>query len=201
LERIRQAASRDKKLRFTGLWHHVYQVNCLREAYYSLKRGAAPGVDGETWRHYGENLEENLQDLSGRLKRGAYRAKPVRRAYIPKADGRQRPLGVTVLEDKIAQRATAEVMNGIYEEDFLGFSYGFRRGRGPHNALDALYAGIMTKPVGWVLDADIRGYFDAMDHEWLVKVRRAPDRGQAGGTSYQEVAPCRSAGRWDEDPE
>jgi len=169
LERIRQAASRDKKLRFTGLWHHVYQVDRLREAYFSLKRGAAPGVDGETWRHYREDLEENLQDLSGRLKRGAYRAKPVRRAYIPKADGRPRPLGVTVLEDKIAQRATAEVMNAIYEEDFLGFSYGFRPGRSPHEALDALYAGIMTKPVSWVLDADIRGYFDAIDHEWLVR--------------------------------
>jgi group II intron reverse transcriptase/maturase len=169
VERIRQAASRDKELRFTGLWHHVYQVDRLRKAYYSLKRGASPGVDGETWRHYGEDLEENLQDLSGRLKRGAYRAKPVRRAYIPKADGRQRPLGVTVLEDKIAQRATAEVMNGIYEKDFLGFSYGFRPGRSPQDALDALYAGIMTKPVSWVLDADIRGYFDAMDHEWLVK--------------------------------
>lgn len=167
LERIRQAASRDKKLRFTGLWHHVCQVDRLREAYFSLKRGAAPGVDGETWRHYREELEENLQDLSGRLKRGAYRAKPVRRAYIPKADGRPRPLGVTVLEDKIAQRATAEVMNAIYEEDFLGFSYGFRPGRSPHEAWDALYAGIMTKPVSWVLDADIRGYFDAIDHEWL----------------------------------
>ena len=116
LERIRQAASRDKKLRFTGLWHHVYQVDRLREAYFSLKRGAAPGVDGETWRHYREDLEENLQDLSGRLKRGAYRARPVRRAYIPKADGRPRPLGVTVLEDKIAQRATAEVMR----REFMG---------------------------------------------------------------------------------
>jgi len=169
LERIRQAASRDKKLRFTGLWHHVYQVDRLREAYLSLKRGAAPGVDGETWQHYGEDLEENLRDLSSRLERGAYRAKPVRRAYIPKANGRPRPLGVTVLEDKVVQRATAEVMNAIYEEDFLGFSYGFRPGRNPHDALDALYAGIMTKPVSWVLDADIRGYFDAIDHEWLVR--------------------------------
>ena len=169
LERIRQAASRDKKLRFTGLWHQVYQVDRLRESYFSLKRGAAPGVDGETWRHYGEDLGANLRDLSDRLKRGAYRAKPVKRAYIPKADGRQRPLGVTVLEDKIAQRATAEVMNAIYEEDFLGFSYGFRPGRSPHDGLDALYAGIMTKPVSWVLDADIRGYFDAIDHEWLVR--------------------------------
>lgn len=169
VERIRQAASRDKKLRFTGLWHHVYEVVRLRDAYYSLKRKAAPGVDGETWRHYGENLEENLQELSGRLRRGAYRAKPVKRAYIPKTDGRQRPLGITVLEDKIVQRATAEVMSAIYEEDFLGFSYGFRPGRSPHDALDALYAGIMTKPVSWVLETDIQGYFDAMDHGWLVR--------------------------------
>jgi RNA-directed DNA polymerase len=169
LERIRQAASRDKKLRFTGLWHHVYEVNRLRKAYYSLKRKAAPGVDGETWKHYGENLEENLRGLSDRLRRGAYRAKPVRRAYIPKTDGRQRPLGVTVLEDKIVQRATAEVMNAIYEEDFLGFSYGSRPGRSPHDALDALYAGIMTRLVSWVFEADIRGYFDAMDHGWLAR--------------------------------
>ena len=169
LERIRQAASRDKKLRFTGLWHHVYGVNRLRDAYYHLKRKAAPGIDGETWKHYGEDLEENLRELSERLRRGAYRARPVRRAYIPKADGRQRPLGVTVLEDKIVQRATAEVMNAIYEEEFLGFSYGFRPERSPHDALDALYAGIMMKPVSWVLETDIQGYFDAMDHGWLVR--------------------------------
>ena len=169
MERIRQAASRDKQLRFTTLWHHVYNIERLREAYFSLKRNAAPGVDGETWRHYGENLDENLQDLSGRLKRGAYRAKPVRRAYIPKPDGRQRPLGVTTLEDKIVQKATVEVLNAIYETDFLGFSYGFRPGRSPHDALDALYAGIMTRKVGWVLDADIRGYFDAISHDWMVK--------------------------------
>jgi len=169
LERIRQAASRDKKLRFTGLWHHVYGVSRLRDAYYKLKRKAAPGVDGETWKHYGEHLEENLWDLSGRLRRGAYRARPVRRAYIPKPDGSVRGLGVTVLEDKIVQRATAEVMSAIYEEDFLGFSYGFRPGRSPHDALDALYAGIMMKPVSWVLETDVRGYFDAMDHGWLVR--------------------------------
>jgi group II intron reverse transcriptase/maturase len=126
-------------------------------------------VDGETWRHYGEDLEENLHDLADRLKRGAYRAKPVKRSYIPKPDGRQRPLGVTVLEDKIVQRATVEVLNAIYETDFLGFSYGFRPGRKPHDALDALYGAIMTRKVGWVLDADIRGYFDAISHEWLVK--------------------------------
>ena len=165
MERIRQAACRDKQLRFTTLWHHVYDIEYLRGAYFSLKRNAAPGVDGETWRHYGEQLEENLQDLSDRLKRGAYRAKPVKRAYIPKPDGRQRPLGVTTLEDKIVQRATVEVLNAIYETDFLGFSYGFRPGRSPHDALNALSAGIMTRKVSWVLDADIRGYFDAISHE------------------------------------
>jgi RNA-directed DNA polymerase len=169
LERIRQAACRDKRMRFTALWHHVYNVDRLRKAYYSLERRAAPGVDGETWASYGQNLEENLLDLSGRLQRGAYRAKPVKRSYIPKPDGRQRPLGVTVLEDKIAQRSTVEVLNAIYEVDFLGFSYGFRPGRSPHSALDALYAAIMTRKVSWVLDADIRGYFDNIDHEWLMK--------------------------------
>jgi len=169
MERIRQAACRDKELRFTTLWHHVYNIDRLREAYFSLKRNAAAGVDGETWRHYGKDLETNLQDLSGRLKRGAYRAKPVKRAYIPKPDGRQRPLGVTTLEDKIVQKATVEVLNAIYETDFLGFSYGFRPGRSPHDALNALYAGIMTRKVSWVLDADIRGYFDAISHEWLMK--------------------------------
>lgn len=169
LERIRQAACRDKRMRFTALWHHVYNVGRLRKAYYSLKRSAAPGVDGETWTSYGQNLEENLLDLSGRLQRGAYRAKPVKRGYIPKPDGRQRPLGVTVLEDKIAQRSAVEVLNAIYEVDFLGFSYGFRPGRSPHRALDALYAAVMTRKVSWVLDADIRGYFDTIDHECLMK--------------------------------
>jgi RNA-directed DNA polymerase len=169
LERVRQAGRKDRELKFTALLHHVYDVEALRAAYLALKREAAPGVDGETWRHYGERLENNLQDLSDRLKRGAYRAKPVRRVYIPKADGRQRPLGVTALEDKIAQRATVEVMNAIYETDFLGFSYGFRPGRSQHNALDALYTGLLTRKVNWVLDIDIRGFFDAIDHEWLVK--------------------------------
>jgi retron-type reverse transcriptase len=122
LERVRQAATRDRSLRFTTLLHHVYDPTTLREAYLGLQRDAAPGVDGETWRHYGEALEGNLQDLSERLKRGAYRAKPVRRAFIPKPDGRERPLGVLALEDKIVQRATAEVLNAIYEVDFLGFS-------------------------------------------------------------------------------
>ncbi|MEK7236975.1 MAG: reverse transcriptase domain-containing protein, partial [Nitrospirota bacterium] len=169
LERVRQAAARDKELRFTALLHHVYNLDTLRAAYLSLKRDAAPGMDGETWRHYGEALEANLQDLSERLKRGAYRAKPVRRVYIPKADGRQRPLGVTALEDKLVQRATVEVLNVIYDTDFLGFSYGFRPGRSPHDALDALYAGLLTRTVNWVLDVDIRGFFDTIDHGWLVR--------------------------------
>jgi RNA-directed DNA polymerase len=161
LERVRQAASKDRKMRFTALLHHVYDLNRLRTAYLRLKKEAAPGVDGETWRHYGEALEDNLQNLADRLKRGAYRAKPVRRVYISKEDGRQRPLGVTALEDKIVQRATVEVLNAIYETDFLGFSYGFRPGRSQHDALDALYTGLLTKKVNWVLDIDIRGFLDA----------------------------------------
>jgi group II intron reverse transcriptase/maturase len=169
LERVRQAAEKDKKLQFSALLHHIYNVETLRMAYFRLKKEAAPGVDGETWRHYGEKLEENLQDLSERLKRGAYWAKPVRRVYIPKADGRQRPLGVTALEDKIVQRAAVEVMNAIYETDFLGFSYGFRPGRNQHQALDALYTGLLTRKVNWVLDLDIKGFFDGISHEWLVK--------------------------------
>jgi len=178
LERVRQAARRNSKQRFTALLHHVCDIERLRAAYFALKRNAAPGVDGETWRHYGQTLEDNLRGLSERLKRGAYRAKPVRRAYIPKADGRQRPLGVPALEDKIVQRAVVEVLNAIYETDFLGFSYGFRPGRSPHQALDALSVGITTKKVNWVLDADIRGFFDTLDHGWLVKFveHRVADR-------------------------
>jgi len=169
LERIRQAAKKDRKMRFTALLHHVYNLDTLRWAYFGLKKEAAAGVDGETWRSYGKDLEANLRDLSERLKRGAYRAKPVRRVYIPKADGRQRPLGVTALEDKVVQRAAVEVLNAIYETDFLGFSYGFRPGRSPHQALDALYAALLTRKVNWVLDVDIRSFFDALSHEWLVK--------------------------------
>jgi RNA-directed DNA polymerase len=167
--RIRQAAKKDKELRFTALWHHVYNVEQLRKAYLGMKRHSAPGVDDETWQSYSEGLETNLLDLSGRLQRGAYRAKPVKRSYIPKADGSQRPIGVPVLEDKIVQRATVEVLNNIYETDFKGFSYGFRPGRSQHNALDALAVGIKTQKVHWVLDADIRGFFDAIDHDWLIK--------------------------------
>jgi RNA-directed DNA polymerase len=169
LARVRQAARKDKKLRFTSLLHHIYNPDMLREAYFGLKRDVAPGVDGQTWQSYGQELEANLQDLSGRLKRGAYRAQPARRAYIPKSDGRQRPLGVTTLEDKLVQRATTEVLNAVYETDFLGFSYGFRPGRSQHNALDALYAGLLTRKVNWVLDADIRGFFDAINRQWLMK--------------------------------
>lgn len=155
-------------MRFTALLHHV-DVDRLRTAFHALKRDAAPGVDGMTWEQYAEHLEENLRELHGRLHRGAYRAKPSRRAYIPKADGRQRPLGIAALEDKVVQRAVVEVLNAIYEMDFLGFSYGFRPGRSQHDALDALAVGIFRGKVNWVLDADIRGFFDAIDHGWLVK--------------------------------
>src|SRR5580692_6680735 len=169
LDRVRQAATKDRKQRFTALLHHVYDVERLRLSYRSLKRDAAAGIDGETWQHYGEALEANLRDLSERLRRGAYRAKPVRRAFIPKSDGRQRPLGVPTLEDKIVQRATVDVLNAIYEKDFLGYSYGFRPGRSQHDALDALALGTWARRVNWVLDADIRSFFDTMKHEWIVK--------------------------------
>lgn len=168
LDRVRQAAKRDKAMRFTALLHHV-DVDRLRKAFHALKKDAAPGVDGVTWQQYGEQLEENLRELHARLRGGAYRAKPTRRAYIPKADGKQRPLGIAALEDKVLQRAVVEVLNAIYEQDFLGFSYGFRPGRSQHDALDALAVAITRRKVGFVLDADIRGYFDAISHEWLAK--------------------------------
>jgi group II intron reverse transcriptase/maturase len=167
--RIRQAAQRDKRLRFTSLYHHITSIDTLREAYYRLKRDARAGSDKVTWQEYGRELESNLADLSARLKRGAYRARPALRTYIPKPDGRQRPLGMLVLEDKLAQTATVMVLNAIYEVDFLGFSYGFRPGRSQHRALDALAVGVEKKDVIWILDADIRGFFDAIDHEWLIK--------------------------------
>jgi group II intron reverse transcriptase/maturase len=169
LERVRQAACRDKGLKFTTLWHHVYNIDRLREAYFALKRSASAGVDGETWQMYGQELESNLKDLSERLVLGTYRAKPVKRVYIPKADGRKRPIGIPVLEDKIVQRAAVKVLNAVYETDFLGFSYGYRPGRSAHMALDALAVGIQTKKVSWLLDADIRGFFDTLNHEWLIK--------------------------------
>ncbi|HTP57689.1 MAG TPA: group II intron reverse transcriptase/maturase, partial [Spirochaetia bacterium] len=169
LERVRAVARRDKETRFTALLHHVYDLEMLRWAYFQLKKEAAPGVDGETWQHYGKSLGENLLDLSHRLQRGAYRARPVRRTYIPKADGRQRPLGVTALEDKLVQRAVVEVLNAIYEEDFADFSYGFRPGRSQHAALDRLYLGLTRGKVNWVLDLDIRSFFDSLSQSWLVK--------------------------------
>ncbi len=143
-------------------------VDLLRESFYALKRQAAPGVDGMTWAQYEVNLEDRLRDLHGRVHRGAYRALPSKRTYIPKADGRQRPLGIASVEDKVVQQAVVTVLNHVYEEDFLGFSYGFRPGHSPHDALDALWMGIMGKKVNWVLDADIRGFFDAISHEWMM---------------------------------
>jgi RNA-directed DNA polymerase len=174
---VREAARRDKKQKFTALLHHV-TTGLLRDSYDSLKRTAAPGVDGVTWQQYGEGLEVRLQDLHDRIHSGAYRAQPSRRTYIPKADGRQRPLGIAALEDKIVQQAVVTVLNQIYEEDFLGFSYGFRPGRGQHDALDALTVGLRRKKVNWVLDLDVRGFFDNVSHEWLVKFveHRVADR-------------------------
>ena len=166
LGRVRRVAATDKEARFTALLHHV-DVDRLRAAYFALRPKAAPGVDGVTWADYGVDLEENLRDLHARVHRGAYRARPSRRVYIPKPDGRLRPLGVAALEDKILQRALVEVLNAIYETDFLGFSHGFRPGRSPHYALDALAAGIVGKKVNWVLDADFRDYFSSLDHQWL----------------------------------
>lgn len=166
LDRVRQVAREDKQARFTALLHHV-DVDRLRAAYWAISPKAAPGVDGVTWQTYGQELEANLHDLHARVHSGGYRARPSRRAYIPKADGRQRPLGIASLEDKIVQRAVVEVLNAIYEVDFLGFSYGFRPGRKPHDALDALTAGITRKRVNWVLDADIRDFFTKLDQDWL----------------------------------
>jgi group II intron reverse transcriptase/maturase len=168
LERVRQAAKARKKERFTALLHHV-DVDLLKAAYYGLKRSAAPGVDGLTWQEYEQNLEANVVQLHARVHRGSYRALPTRRRYIAKADGRQRPLGIAALEDKIVQRALVEVLNAIYEEDFLGFSYGFRPGRSQHDCLDALAVGITRMKVSWILDADIRSFFDTLSHEWLIR--------------------------------
>jgi RNA-directed DNA polymerase len=168
LERVRQAARQRKKERFTALLHHV-TVDLLRESFFALKRKAAPGVDGLTWQDYEVGLEDNLQDLHARVHRGAYRALPVRRRYIPKPGGKQRPLGIAALEDKILQRAVVAVLNAIYEQDFVGFSYGFRPRRSQHDALDALAVGICNTPVNWILDADIRSFFDSVSQKWLVR--------------------------------
>ena len=171
LGRVRQAVRQRKGQRFTALLHHV-SMDALRDAFLALKRRAAPGVDGMTWADYEAGLEDKLRDLHGRVHRGAYRALPVRRRFIPKPGGRQRPLGIAALEDKIVQRAVVSVLNAIYEEDFLGFSYGFRPGRGQHDALDALCVAIKGKRVNWILDADIQGFFDAVDHDWLLRFLR-----------------------------
>jgi group II intron reverse transcriptase/maturase len=168
LDRVRQAAKKDKDAQFTALLHHV-TIDLLSGSYASLKKRAAAGVDGMTWQEYGEDLEARLAGLHGRLHSGAYRAQPSRRVWIPKEDGRQRPLGIAALEDKIAQHAIGRVLNQIWEEDFKGYSYGFRPGTSQHDALDALYVGITSKKVNWVVDLDIRSFFDKISHEWLVQ--------------------------------
>src|SRR5450631_1406122 len=177
LNGVRQAAKERKQERFTALLHHV-TVDLLRDSFFALKRKAAPGVDGVTWQEYETRLEDRLFDLHRRVHRGAYRAQPSRRVYIPKADGRQRPLGIAALEDKIVQQAVVTILNQIYEVDFKGFSYEFRPGRSPHQALDALTVGIQRKRTNWVLDADIRGFFDNLSHEWMMKFikHRVADR-------------------------
>jgi RNA-directed DNA polymerase len=174
---VRRAARERKERKFTALLHHL-TVALLRDSFYALKRKAAPGVDGITWQEYETGLEGRLSDLHSRVHRGAYRAQPSRRVYIPKPDGRQRPLGVAALEDKIVQQAVVTILNQIYEEDFRGFSYGFRPGRSQHQALDALYVAITRKKVNWILDCDIRGFFDHLSHDWLLKFvqHRVADR-------------------------
>jgi RNA-directed DNA polymerase len=165
---VRRAARQSKSVRFTALLHHI-TVDLLKRSYLALERDSAPGIDGVTWQAYGENLEEKLTDLHDRVHKGSYRARPARRTYIPKADGSQRPLAILCLEDKVIQQAVATVLEAIYEEDFVGFSYGFRPGRGQHDALDALHVGILRKRVNWVLDADIQGFYDAMAHSWIIR--------------------------------
>jgi RNA-directed DNA polymerase len=168
---VREAAVRDKEARFTALLHHV-TFDLLWAAFASLREDAAPGADGVRWQEYAQDLEANLRDLHARVQSGRYRATPVRRVHIPKPDGRLRPLGIASLEDKVVQRALAEVLNAVFEADFKGFSYGFRPGRGPHDALDALAAGICLSKVSWVLDADIRDFFGSLDRDWLEKFLR-----------------------------
>lgn len=168
LWRVRQAARRDKRMRFTALLHHITPA-LLRASYWELNRAAVPGIDGETWREYRKDMVARIEDLHGRVQRGTYRAKPSKRAWIAKADGGERRLGIAALEDKIVQQAVKTLLEAIFEEEFLGFSYGFRPGRSQHNALDALWVGLMKKRINWVLDCDIRGFFDAIVHEWMMK--------------------------------
>ena len=168
LDRVRLAAKERKTEKFTSLMHHI-SLDLLRDSFLALKRDAAPGADGLTWADYAADLERNLIDLRERVQSGAYRALPSRRVYIPKADGKQRPIAIAAIEDKIVQRAATTVLNHIYEEDFLGFSYGFRPGRGPHDALDALATAITSRKVNFIWDADIRAFFDTVSQEWLAK--------------------------------
>jgi group II intron reverse transcriptase/maturase len=168
LEGVRVAARRDRRLRFTALLHHI-TPSLLEVSFYALQHNAAAGVDGVTWREYEGSLHQRVQVLHRKVHTGAYRAQPSRRVYIPKADGRQRPLGIASLEDKIVQQAVVTVLSAIYEEDFLGFSYGFRPGRGQHDALDALVVGIKSQKVNWILDGDIRSFFDEIDHDWMLR--------------------------------
>ena len=168
LDRIREAAVREKDLRFTNLMHHI-TLDLLRNGYYALKRNATAGVDEVTWYKYGEQLEVLLSDLHARVQSGRYRAKPSKRVWLLKPDGRQRPIGIAVLEDKIVQQSAVWLLNQIYEQDFLGFSYGFRPERSQHNALDAVWVGITQRKVSWILDADIRSFFDTINHEWMMK--------------------------------
>jgi retron-type reverse transcriptase len=202
LSRVREAAKKDGKLRFTALLHHV-NTEQLRASYYSLKKQAAPGVDGVTWEEYGSELEARIGDLQDRLQRGAYRARPSRRVWIPKPDGRQRPLGIAALEDKIAQHATGKILNQIWEEDFLGFSYGFRPGRSQHDALDALQVAITRKRVNWIVDLDIRSFFDKISHDWMIRFveHRIGDRRIVRLIQKWLKAGVLEQGRWSETEE
>ena len=198
LAAVRQAARQSRECavhRAAASHHHRSPEAELSRA----QRDAAPGIDGVTWQAYGENLEEKLKDLHDRIHQGSYRARPARRTYIPKADGSKRPLSILCLEDKIVQQAVVFVLEAIYEEDFLGFSYGFRPGRGQHDALDALHAGIYRKQVNWVLDADIQGFFDAMAHSWIMPIPRAPYRGQAHPAPHCKMAEGRHCRGWTRD--
>lgn len=199
LDRVREVARKDKRAKFTALLHHV-TTDLLRESFHALKRVAAPGVDGVTWPQYESGLEDRVVDLHQRVHAGTYRALPSKRAYIPKSDGRMRPLGIAALEDKIVQHAVVQVLNAIYEEDFLGFSYGFRPGRSQHDALDALWVGLMGKKVNWVLDADIRGFYDTIDHGWLMKFveHRIADRRMLRLIRKWLRAGVSENGRWSE---
>jgi RNA-directed DNA polymerase len=202
LNRVREAARKDGKLRFTALLHHVTEEQ-LRASYQGLKKQAAPGVDGVTWEEYGGGLEARIADLHDRIHRGAYRARPSRRVWIPKADGRQRPLGIAALEDKIVQHAVGTVLNQIWEEDFLGLSYGFRPGRSQHDGLDALQVGITRKRVNWIVDLDIRSFFDKTSQDWLIRFveHRVGDQRMVRLIQKWLKAGVLEQGRWSETEE